>query len=193
MIAGSAWTPTRCGTWRCRSTEPRTIEPCPVPTARTPRSPGARRPRAHDLACERPGRLDPALTPRTRVTELRDCDREAAHPGAALDLRGVEEEGNSFREETPALQRTDARKAYVHDQVARDRRLALYDGHTFSAPEARQLVGGLHQTTVTRPGQARVRRAAPDEVPAESGAWFSKGLVVAMAGLFLVLGRLLKH
>ena len=118
-------------------------------------------------------------------------NRERMHPGTALDLVGIEEGPNSFRDDTPSLERTDRRAAYVDPEQARSRHLAMYQGHSFHAPLERKLVdrGASRQA---RTGAEQVRREADQEEPPESSNSLAVALVAGMIGLFGVMVRLLK-
>lgn len=58
---------------------------------------------------------------------LNERDREDMHPGNPLKLVGVEQEGNSFRQRTPALMNGDLVAALVDPEANRARRLAMYE------------------------------------------------------------------
>lgn len=65
---------------------------------------------------------------------LNEQDRVKLHPGDALRVLGIEEEGNGFRERTPVLLRSDRAVTVVDPEASRARKLALYEGHVFSRP-----------------------------------------------------------
>ncbi len=77
----------------------------------------------------------------TRADDLATDDllwgrgREVLHQGEPLFLRGVELGENSFRESTPALEKSDRAAAYLDLEELRVRKLAMYGAQeVYSAP-----------------------------------------------------------
>ena len=111
---------------------------------------------------------------------LNERNREDMHPGNPLKLVGVEQEGNSFRDRTPALLNGDIVAALVDPEENRARRLAMY-GST-SRLDRPQAVLGMLGTGVAARYQAPIPIEPGEQAePAEENAEQASGWVLRLA------------
>ena len=95
---------------------------------------------------------------------LKDRSRELLHSETPIELVGVEQSDNSFRERTPALQRSDRAAALVDREENYRRRIAMYAGESFHQP----LSLAAPPDSATRPvAPPRPIRTAPPPAEAE--------------------------
>ena len=130
-----------------------------------------------------------------RVFELlNERNREDMHPGNPLKLVGVEQEGNSFRERTPALLNGDIVAALVDPEENRARRLAMYatPERVDSALPVRSLMGSSFAPRYQAPAQVEHQPERPQqEEPSETGLVLRLACVLgALACLFAIKTRL---
>jgi len=128
---------------------------------------------------------DPSIAESERI--LSDRQREVIHPGIPIDLVGIEQGDNSFRDRTPALENSDGLVAVVDREELYRRRLALYSGATItqSMPSRRGRPDAANSAVPLDRAARAIAVEESDDEPSGMILWFSGMAAVLLLGFAL--------
>ncbi|MDA1263955.1 MAG: hypothetical protein O2816_02615 [Planctomycetota bacterium] len=122
---------------------------------------------------------------------LQQRHRETLHPYADPNvIVGREQDGNGFRDRTPALLRSVGEPVQVDADDLYERKLAMYDGRASfrAAPDAVQGATRRHRHESLSPESSKEAPSAPPDEEDEGLPWGVIAALAAVAG-FLLLRR----